>query len=68
MVSIKPSWYDFVKLRIRLELVHILLREKNYLTDYIFSKEKFLLRVGGVLEASKNFFFNCFFVCILLII
>lgn len=55
------------KLIIRLELVHVLLREKNKLTDYIFWKEKFLIRVGGVIEASKTIFFNCFFVCILLI-
>ena len=43
------------------------LEKKKKLTDYIFWKEKFLIRVGGVIEASKTIFFNCFFVCILLI-
>lgn len=33
------------------------LEKKKKLTDYIFWKEKFLIRVGGVIEASKTIFF-----------
>lgn len=58
----------FFKLIIRLELVHVLLREKKK-THWLYILKGKVSYKGRRCHWSfkDNFFFNCFFVCILLI-